>query len=434
MSKKSELSTKAPLLKKIKESNGTTEYLLTSNGMRVLFTPRPETNIVTSNIVYMVGSRDESRGETGVAHMLEHMLFKPTTYDIERGTDSYAMIFERETGVVLNANTWKDRTAYYFSYPKVHFSQALQIEAERMRGTVLTDEALKPEQTNVLSEFDMYAGDEFFSLTAEMLDVAFRSHTYGHETIGYREDIEAYTAEKLRNFYTMYYAPNNAVLVIVGDLTEKEMRRTVLEQFGHIEAGPTPTRFKIVEPKQEGVRTITIKRESTKQILALGVKHDAFPTESWFETMVIFDMLAGGSDSVLFKKFVDTGLLSHVETTLEQSREQNLGLLFCTLTPKTTHEKMRVLITDEISTLTPILIAPYLKKTIAKLRMSECLSRENSLSFTSEMVEYVSAHAWEQFFESDVILKCITAQSVHKRLQTLFADSNTTIGYFIGTK
>lgn len=428
------MSTKKLILKKVKEKNGTSEYLLTKNGLRVLFTPRLDTGVVTSNIVYMVGSRDESRGETGVAHMLEHMLFKPTTFDVARGTDSASMLFDREIGAVTNANTWKDRTTYYFSYPKAHFERALSIEAERMRGTILTDEALKPEQTNVLSEFDMYAGDEFFSLSAEMFDVAFRSHTYGHETIGYREDIEAYTAEKLTAFYDAYYVPNNAVLVIVGDLTERAMKRGVLTHFGHLDAGVAPRRFQMKEPKQEGVRTVTLKRESSKHILAFGVKHDAFPSQSWFETMVVFDMLAGGPDSVLYKKFVDAGMLSGIETSLEQSREQNLGLLFFTLTPKTTHEKMRELIIQEIATLTPSLIAPYLTKTIAKLLMSECISRENSRSFTAEIVEYVSAHAWEQFYESESTLKRITPLRVHAHMKSLFNETNTTIGYFIGTK
>ena len=227
MSKKSEPSTsieKAPRLQKITSEQEITEYKLTSNDLRVLYVHRPGTGVVTSDIVYMVGSRDEARGETGIAHMLEHMLFKPTTFDIERGDDSAAMRFERETGINLNANTWKDRTSYYFSYPKEHFDRALRIEAERMRSVVLTDTEFKPEQANVLSEFDMYAGDEQFSLSVQMMASAFHSHPYGHETIGFREDIAAYTTDKLKAFYDTFYAPTNATLIIFEDVSEKEMK------------------------------------------------------------------------------------------------------------------------------------------------------------------------------------------------------------------
>ena len=100
----------------VKTVAGISEYVLKSNGLRVLYLNRPGTGVVTTNITYLVGARDEARGETGVAHMLEHMLFKPTVTDVKTGKDSASMQFERDTGCVLNANTWKDRTTYYFSY------------------------------------------------------------------------------------------------------------------------------------------------------------------------------------------------------------------------------------------------------------------------------------------------------------------------------
>lgn len=423
------------LIQKVKTVGEITEYTLTSNGLKVLFVHRPGSGVVTSDIVYFVGSRDEARGETGIAHMLEHMLFKPTKADLKRKTDSGAMHFERETGVILNANTWKDRTSYYFSYPVEHFDRALQIEAERMRDVVLTDKEFKPEQTNVLSEYDMYAGDEQFSLSVDMAATAFQSHTYGHETIGFRDDISAYTVDKLKDFYEKYYAPNNAVLIIVGDISEKMMKESVVKHFNTLKKSKTlSTRLTLSEPKQEGPRTIVIKRPSTTNVYALGVKHDSFPSQSWFETMAIFDMLAGGTDSVLGKALIDTGLAVHVSSSLEPTREANLGVIFVTLTKKTTHAKTHEHILKIINSLTVQTIAPYLKKTIAKALTGEFETRENSLGYTSELVEYVSAGAWEQFFDSEKILRSITPALIKKRLELLFNENNTTIGHFIGTK
>jgi len=237
------------------------EYQLSTNELKVLFVERKGSGVVTSDIVYFVGSRDERRGETGLAHMLEHMLFKPTKADIQRKTDSGAMHFERETGVVLNANTWKDRTSYYFSYPVEHFERALRTEAERMHDVVLTDAEFKPEQTNVLSEFDMYAGDEHFSLSFEMESVVFMSHTYGHETISIRDDISRFTTQKLKKFYEEYYAPNNAVLIIVGDIGEAKMKSTVIKYFSKLKkTNISLEKLMLTEPKQEGYRTVVIKR------------------------------------------------------------------------------------------------------------------------------------------------------------------------------
>jgi zinc protease len=437
MSKKSETATRisTSLLKKVKSINEISEFILTSNDLKVFYVHRPGSGVVTSDIVYFVGSRDENRGETGIAHMLEHMLFKPTLADLKRKTDSGAMHFERETGVILNANTWKDRTSYYFSYPVEHFERALQIEAERMHGVVLCDKEFKPEQTNVLSEFDMYAGDEQFSLSVAMAGAAFESHTYGHETIGFRDDIASYTTEKLNAFYAKYYAPNNAALIIVGDVHEAEMKDKVVKHFSTLKKSVTLTPpLRLTEPKQEGPRTVVVKRPSATQVYALGVKHDAFPSQSWFETMAIFDMLAGGTDSVLGKALIDTGLAVNIQTSLEPTREGNLGVLFITLTPKSTHASMRIRLQKVISTLTVQAIAPYLKKTIAKALTGEFETRENSLGYTSELVEYVSAHAWEQFFDSEKILRSITPALVKKRMDILFNEDNTTIGHFIGTK
>jgi len=436
MSKKSVPNTKQkPRVKKLKQIGDITEYVLTSNNLRVLYSERKGTGVVTTNIVYNVGARDEAIGESGIAHMLEHMLFKPTTFDIARKTASAVMHFERQTGATINANTWKDRTTYYCAYPTEHFERALQIEAERMRGVVLTEKELKPEQTNVLSEHDMYAGDEQFSLSVEMVSTAFFSHPYGHETIGYRDDIASYTVPKLKRFYDTYYRPNNATLTVVGDISPAHMSAGVLKHFGHLEAGPdVSARTYPKEHPQEGLRTVTIERNTKTNILALGVKHGGFPTQSWYETMVTFDLLAGGKDSILYKKLIDAGKAVNIDTVLEPTADTNLGIIFITLAPKVTHAEMERNVRTIIASLTKKDIAPYLKKTIAKVLTQEALGRENSLALTAELVEYVSAGKWEALYETEALLKSITTTAIYEHSQKLFKNKNMTIGYFIGNQ
>ncbi|HEU4677492.1 MAG TPA: pitrilysin family protein [Candidatus Paceibacterota bacterium] len=421
-------------IERVRRVGEITEYLLPGNGLRVLYARRPGTGVVTSNILYFVGSRDEAHGETGVAHMLEHMLFKPTTHDRSAKSEAAAMRFEREFGIVLNANTWKDRTTYYFSYPKAHLERALSIEAERMRDVIMDEAEFAPERTNVLSEYDMYAGDEQFALAVDMTAAAFQSHPYGHETIGFREDIESYTPQMLRRFYERFYVPGNAVLIIVGDLIEREMKEAVLRYFKDVPPGPVPERLEVKEPKQRGRRLVEVRRESKTNVYAIGVKHGPFPTKPWYETMAVFDMLAGGRDSILHKALVDTGLVTRIDTSVEPSRSENLAILFFTLSPKASHDAVRKRMLASLASLNKKTITPYLQKTIAKAVTSEFETRENSLGYVAELVEYVSAGQWTAFFETERMLRSIRPDDVLTRVRDLFVEENTTEGRFIGTK
>lgn len=416
----------------VKEYKGIKEYRL-RNGLSILYKQIKDTGVITTNITYKVGARNENIGETGVAHMLEHMLFKPTKQDLRKKIDSGAMQFEREVGCILNANTWKDRTTYFFSYPKEHFNRALQIEAERMHDVVLSDVEFQPERGNVLSEFDMYFGDPQFALSVQMVSSAFHCHPYGHETIGYREDIERYTVEKLSAFYEKYYDPNNAVLMIVGDIDERTALETADKHFGSLKTtGEMPVPPSIGEPKQEGMRRVEIERPSSTNIVALGVKHGGFPSREWFTTSLLFAILADEAEGVLYKKLVDTGLASKVETLMEPTSEENLGIIFVTLSKKATHDKIEKIVLDAIGTLTPQNIVRQYKKIQQRVITEELIGRESSLKIAMELTEYVSAGTWETFFDTEKIIAQITPKDIVHMAQKLFNTRTMTIGRFIG--
>lgn len=418
----------------VKKCKTISEYKL-SNGLTVLYMEVKGTGVVTSNIVYKVGARDERAGETGLAHMLEHMLFKPTEADLTMKIDSGAMQFERETGCVLNANTWKDRTTYFFSYPKVHFARALAIEAERMHGVVISDKEFLPERNNVLSEFDMYFGDPYFALSVEMVCSTFHNHPYGHETIGFREDIERYTTPMLKMFYNRFYDPKNATLTIVGDIDEKTALTEVVRTFGPlVSVGEIVRNIPAVEPRQEGLRRITIERESSTNIVAFGIKHDGFPTKEWTQTQLLASILTEGPDSILYTKLVDTGLASKVEMSVEPTCETNLGLLYVTLTKKATHAQIEKIVFDVVASLTSKDITLLYKKVQQKILTSEILGRESSLAITRELTEYVSAGCWEEYFTTEATLKSITPQDIIKTAQKIFTQKHMSIGHFIGKK
>ncbi len=429
--KKKDSNEKSTLIKKYK---GITEYRL-QNGLTILYKKISGTGVVTTNITYKVGARNEHTGQTGLAHMLEHMLFKPTQADLKKKIDSGAMHFERETGCILNANTWKDRTTYFFSYPKQYFTRALAIEADRMHGVVLSDKEFIPERGNVLSEFDMYSGDPHFALSVQMVATAFHSHPYGHETIGFREDIERYTAEALKAFYEKFYDPCNATLMIVGDVDEKTALSEAEQAFGHLKTtGIAPQPFNVIEPKQEGLRRVTVERQALSNVVGFGVKHEGFPSKEWFKTMILFSILTDGPDSILYTKLVDTGLASKVEGQIEPTQEQNLGFLYVTLSKKATHAQIEQLVLDAIATLDAKTIALQYKKVQQKIITQELTGRESSLKIAMELTEYVSASAWEKFFDTETIIKDVTAKDIVKKAKELFDQKTMTIGHFIGKK
>ena len=411
------------------------EYKLKANKLRVLYHHRPGTNVVTTNLTYFVGSRDEARGETGMAHMLEHMLFKPTKTDLhEKAEVSASMRFDQETGCILNANTWKDRTTYFFSYPSSYLERAIKIEAQRMNDVVLTEASLAPERNSVLSEHDMYQSDPYYALYATMLGAAFYAHPYGHPTIGHRGDIEQYTAASLERFYRLYYRPDNAVLMVIGDVDLKTALTLIKKHCASIKVPEASIpRFTITEPKQEGVRRVNVVRPSSLQILSLGSKQPGFPSEHSLVLNVLFDVLTDGHESVLHRALVDSGLATSVEGSIEPASEENLAILTLTLAEGVTHQAVEEKVFAVLRELDLKTLAPLLKKVKAKILTDEVFLRDSSLSIAAELTEYAAAGDWTVYTKTLAILEDITAKRLQAAIPTLLNPNTQTIGYFIGT-
>src|SRR5687767_8453 len=213
---------------------GITEYTL-PNGLRVLLFPDSSRPIITVNITYKVGSRHEDYGETGMAHLLEHLVFK--------GTPKHPNIPEELTshGARANGTTWFDRTNYYetFTATDENLKWALELEADRMINSHISRTDLEKEFSVVRNEFERGENNPGSVLYKRMLPAVFQWHNYGHSTIGERSDIEGAPIERLQAFYKNYYQPDNAVLVVAGRIDERETLGMIAETFAKI---PKPTR------------------------------------------------------------------------------------------------------------------------------------------------------------------------------------------------
>jgi len=248
---------------------GITEYQL-DNGLRILLFPDQSKQQITVNITYLVGSRHEAYGETGMAHLLEHLVFK--------GTPDHPDIPAEltEHGAFPNGTTWFDRTNYYETFPATeeNLVWALDLESDRMVNSFIAAEDLESEMTVVRNEFESGENSPVGVLGKRLSSVAFAWHNYGNSTIGARADIENVPIERLQGFYRKYYQPDNAVLVVAGRIDEARTLQLIVEEFG---STPRPDRtganqlFETytAEPAQDGERSVTLRRVGDRNLGAL---------------------------------------------------------------------------------------------------------------------------------------------------------------------
>ena len=235
---------------------GITEYRL-QNGLRVLLFPDQTKEVMSVNLTYLVGSRHESYGETGMAHLLEHLLFK--------GTPKHRNIWKEfsDRGVRANATTHYDRTNYYgvFSATDENLEWALELEADRMVNSFIAKKDLDSEMTVVRNELEGKENNPSSVLAERVMATAFEWHNYGKAVLGARADVENVPIDRLQAFYRTFYRPDNAVLIVAGKISEQNAIDLVHKHFGPI---PRPERalphYYTAEPAQDGERQVTIRR------------------------------------------------------------------------------------------------------------------------------------------------------------------------------
>jgi zinc protease len=221
------------------ELGGIEEYLYTPNGLKLLLLQDNSSPVVTVQVVYHVGSTNEVSGNTGATHLLEHLMFKGTErYNKRNGNAIFNTL--QNIGAQMNATTWYDRTNYYETIPSSELELAIDIEADRMRNSLLLKEDKESEMTVVRNEFERNMNNPAALLQSQIWSTAYMANTYHHATIGWRSDIENVPIEKLREFYDTYYWPNNATLTLVGDFDKNNAFEFIEKYFGAIPRSPIP--------------------------------------------------------------------------------------------------------------------------------------------------------------------------------------------------
>src|SRR5438445_5211614 len=251
------LSAAPPLLSPAAAAAGPkiTHFTL-ANGLEVVVIPDHRTPVVTHMLWYKVGSADETPGRSGLGHFLEHLMFKGTAKNpAGRFSQVIATIGGQE-----NAFTAADYTGYFQRVPRDQLQTMMEFEADRMTGLVLTDEVVRPELNVVLEEHNMRVGNNPAARLGEQMDAAlYLNHPYGRPVIGWRQEIEQHDREGALEFYRRFYSPNNAILVVAGDVTPEEIRTLAQEIYGKVpRVAEIKPRVRPQEPVQEAPRTVTL--------------------------------------------------------------------------------------------------------------------------------------------------------------------------------
>lgn len=277
------------------------------NGLTILLQVDHGAPVLSYQTWFAVGSRHEHQGKTGLAHLFEHLMFNETE-NLPKGD------FDRkleECGAESNAATWVDWTYYHENVPSDRLALAVQLEAERMAHLVLREPQVTSEKEVVANERRQRVEDDVDGAVAELLyQTAFQTHGYGWPTIGWMKDIENFSTDDCTNFYRTYYAPNNAVLAIVGDIDRKELLRLVQKYYGAMVSAQIPVENVQPEPPQQEERRVEVEKPTETEKIAVGYRGPALGDTDHVALSVLNEILFGGRASRVHRAMVQEAELA----------------------------------------------------------------------------------------------------------------------------
>jgi zinc protease len=413
---------------KVTSIEGITEYRL-DNGLRVLLFPDPSSANVTVNCTVLVGSRHEGYGEAGMAHLLEHMVFKgtPTFPDVPKAL--------RDHGARFNGTTWVDRTNYFETMPATaeNLEFGIKLEADRLVNSLIRKEDLQSEFTVVRSEFESGENNPERVLYQRMLAAAFEWHNYGKSTIGNRSDIERVPVENLRAFYRKYYQPDNAVLVVAGKFEEAAALKLINQYFGAL---PKPERklddTYTEEPAQDGERTVVLRRVGT--VGAVGAVYH-IPSASHPDHAAL-EILAEVADTEptgrLYKAVVETKKASSVRAGAFGWHDPGIFIVQAQVAKEKSLEDAR---DTMLNTLEGLAKTEFTAEEVERAKRKFAKNREllmaDSGRVALELSEWMAKGDWRLFFLHRDRLEKVTAADLNRVAAAYLVGHNRTVGMYI---
>jgi predicted Zn-dependent peptidase len=390
------------------------------NGLQIVVIPlHNETNVISTDIFYKVGSRNEVMGKTGIAHMLEHMNFK-STKNLPAGE------FDKEVksiGGVNNASTGFDYTHYYIKSSTNNLKKSIDLYAELMQNLSLKDEEFQPER-DVVTEERRWRTDNspLGYLYFRLFNNAYIYHPYHWTPIGFMNDIRNWSIEDIRDFHSTYYQPQNAILMVTGDVDPKTVFKEAKKAFGKIQNTKKIPKVKFVEPKQDGAKRVIIHKESEVEMIAITFHIPDFKNKDQVTLSVISEILYSGKSSRLYKELVDKKqLVNSVYAYNMENIDPGLFIFMATCNPNVKAEDVEKELIKQINLMKETKVSKEeLEKVKINTKSDFIHSLESSTSVANLYGSYLVRGDITPLLEYEDAVNKITAKKVQKVAQKYF--------------
>lgn len=418
-------------VKEVTSVEGVTEYKLESNGLTILLVPDDSKQSVTVNMTYLVGSRHENYGQTGMAHLLEHMIFKGTP------TIRNALAEFSKRGLRANGTTSEDRTNYYatFTANPETLDWYLRWQADAMVNSLIAREDLDSEMTVVRNEMERGENSPFRMLYQKSHAAAFQWHNYGKSVIGARSDVEGVDIGQLQAFYRLYYQPDNAVLTVTGKFDPEQTLSVIADAFGVI---PRPARDLpqeyTVEPVQDGERRVTLRRNGGTPLVA-AVYHAPPAIDEDYPAIELATMILSDSPSGrLYEALVPKGLASSVFGFSRDMYAPGTVMFGAQLEPNMDPEEALSTLTQTVES---VANTPLTEQALERAR-SQWLNGWDEVyndvqRLGTALSEPIAHGDWRLFFKQRDRIKAVTLEQVQQVADDFLVPANRTEGVYLPT-
>lgn len=419
----------------VKSLGGIDEYRLDGNGLTVLIAANHTAPVVTFQVTYRVGSRNEVTGTTGSTHLLEHLMFKGSDAFNDPKGNSIKQFLER-VGGQYNATTDVDRTDYFATVGRDDLEGYVAIEADRMRGLWLHEGDRQAEMTVVRNEYERGKNDPNEALMEEVTAAAYVALPYHHPVIGWKSDIEHVPIEKLREFYDTFYWPNNATVTVVGDVDPAATLALVKKYYGAYSASPAPIPdIYTEEPAQTGARRVIVNRPGDLGTVIIAHKVPNGRDADGPALQMLDAILSSGKNSRLYRALVDQGLALRADSSTDLHRDLSLHSVYAALAPGATHVQAEQALVREIDKIkTDGVTEEEVARVKQQVRAAEAYKRDGTAGIASELNEWIAIGDWTLYVRFPEEVEQVTPAQVQRVARKYLNGDQSTTGWFVPMK
>jgi zinc protease len=404
------------------------------NGLKVLLKEEHKAPVVTFQIWYKVGSRNERLGRTGMSHLLEHMMFKGTK---KHGPKTFSRTVQRNGGHD-NAFTSKDYTAYFEKFASDRIAISLELESDRMQNLLIETKEFLSERDVVKEERRMrYEDDPVNTMVEQMMAVAFSAHPYQWPVIGWMTDLNSITRDDLVNHYRTYYSPNNATIVVVGDFDSKKLFAQIKKYFGAIPRGPKVPAVSAVEPKHLGERRVVIKKQAELPAVFAGYNVPTLKHADTYALDVLQGILSSGKSSRLYRSLVyEKQIALYAGGDYDSiSTDPNLFYLYAGVMPGKTTEEVEKALYAEIDALKAEQVtAEELQKAKNQIEAGFIMGQDSIFYQAMLLGQFETVAEWSLLERYVKNIRAVDRKDVMRVAKKYFTEENRTVGILVPVK